>query len=36
MYAGAIAAIEHDNYGAVRALTIDATVNWSLFGRNKV
>jgi hypothetical protein len=36
MYAGAIAAVEHDNYGAVRALTIDATVNWSLFGSNKV
>lgn len=36
IYAGTIAAIEHENYGAVRALTVDATVDWSLFTNRKV
>jgi hypothetical protein len=36
IYAGTIAAIEHENYGAVRALTVDATVDWSLFTHRKV
>lgn len=36
MYAGTIAAVEHDNYGAVRALTTDGTVQASLFGQRKV
>lgn len=36
MYAGSIAAIEHENYGAVRALTTDATVEWSAFAPRKV
>ncbi len=36
MYAGTLAAVEHDNYGAIRALTVDATVEWSLFSNRKV
>lgn len=36
MYAGTIAAVEHNNYGAIRAITIDATVSWSLFRNRKV
>lgn len=36
MYAGTIAAIEHDNYGAVRALTVDASVEWSLSSNSKI
>lgn len=36
MYAGTMAAVEHENYGAVRALTVDATVNWSLFSNHKM
>lgn len=36
MYAGTIAAVEHENYGAVRTLTVDATVDWSLFTNRKV
>lgn len=36
MYAGTIAAVEHENYGAVRALTVDATVDWSLLTNHKV
>jgi hypothetical protein len=36
MYAGTLAAIEHDNYTAVRALTIDAIVDWSVFNSAKI
>lgn len=36
MYAGSIAAIEHENYGAVRALTTDAAVAYSVFAPRKV
>jgi hypothetical protein len=36
MYAGAIAAVEHKNYGVIRALTVDATVDWSLSTNRKV
>jgi hypothetical protein len=36
MYAGTIAAIEHDNYTAVRALTTDAIVDWSVFNPAKI